>query len=317
MRIRVNFEYGAGVCLWADDAEARARWTSAVEFGQVALSATLTAEGAGLQAELESHYFENDSVFEARWSDAERAAFHARAAGWTDRLRHELAPSGIEVAPYGAEPGLADPVFDGEEFEGCVLACFTDEAARAAADQKEFASSGWGEVAVWNGDIFKLRDTERSPAELLAKLEREPGFLGGWWQASDNGESAMIEGDAQDHALACLQGNNATGFANFLVWLRVQRVHLASDLAGEGWAPSKQHRLADAKGSWWEWFQFTRNAAAALQGGPVSARYRRAERERLCWKWTHGGSRDGWPVTFGEVFERSGLKREAFNRWAR
>lgn len=157
MRIRVEFEYGTSVCLWADDAAARDRWTSAVEPGQVALSAALVGEANRLQAELESHYVGDGGVFEARWSDAEREAFHAWAAAWAGRVREELAAAGIEVAPYGAAPGLADPVSEGKEFEGCVLACFTDVESRAAADRKESASTGWAEVAVWNGDIFKLR----------------------------------------------------------------------------------------------------------------------------------------------------------------
>lgn len=127
----------------------------------------------------------------------------------------------------------------------------------------------------------------------------------------------MIEGDPEEHALACLQARNATGFANFLSWLRVERVHLHPDLAVAEWEPGKRHRLADASGTWWEWFQFTRNAAAALQGGRVSTGYQRSERDRLLWRWTHGGRRDGWPAGFGEAFERIGLHREASNRWAR
>lgn len=318
MRIRVEFEYGAGVCLWADDEEARARWTSAVEFEQVGLSAALAAEGAELQAALERHYFEDDCVFEARWTDAERDAFHARAADWAGRVRAELARSGVEVAPYGAAAELADPIFDGEEFDGAVLACFADVESRAAADRREGASTGWAEVAVWNGDIFRLRESERTPAELLAKLEREPGFLAGWWQRRECGASgAMIEGDPEDHALACIRERNATGLANLLSWLGVERVHLHTDLAGAAWEPTGRHRLADAKGSWWEWFQFARNASAALKGGKVSAGYLRSERDRLLWKWTNGGGRDGWPAGFGEALERSGLRREAFNRWVK
>ncbi len=318
MRIRVSFEHGAGVCLWADDAAARERWTSAVEFADVNLPAELAAAGRELMVRLDRAYREDDGMFTAAWTEAERAAFHTDAARWAGELAAALAPAGIGVAPYEAEPEPRDPILDGEEFEGCVLACFTDEAARAAADRKEFASSGWSGVAAWNGDIFKLRETERSQAELLAKIEREPGFVCGWWQGREHGVAGgMIDGDPEEHALTCLHARNATGLASFLSWLDVRRVHLHRDLAGEAWSPSSQHRLADAKGSWWEWFQFTRNAAAALKGGKVSERYLRAERERLFWKWTHGGSHDGWPATFGEAFERSGLRREAFHRWAR
>lgn len=314
MRIRVGFEYGAGVCLWADDAEARDRWCSAVEFTDVALPSALAVEGERLMAELDRAYEDNESVIQPRWSDAERESFAARAADWTTRVATALAPEGIAVAPYGAPP---EPVDDGPEFEGCVMALFASVEARAAIDQAESASHGWGEVATWNGDIFKFRATERSPAELLAKLERSPGFVCGWWQERLGGPDAMLEGDPEDHLVACVRARNATGAANFLSWLHVQRVHLSPELAGEAWSPSAKHRLADARGSWWEWFQFTRNAAAALRGGKPSASYLRSERERLFWRWTHGGSRAGWPASMGEALERIELRRESFQRYAR
>lgn len=320
MRIRVSFEYGAGVCLWADDAEARAKWCSAVRFDHVELAAELAAEGEALRAEFDAAIDPGDVAAGPRWLDHEASAFHGRAAGWTERVADALAPAGLVVAPYGA---AAQPVaeagdFDGEEFAGGVLAVFRDVEARAAADRTEGASSGWAEVAVWNGDGLKLRVAERTPAELLAKLEREPGFVCGWWQASeDRGEGAMLEGDPVEHALECVRTRNATGLANFLSWLRVERVHLGEELAASGWTPSTRHRLADKGGSWWEWFSFARNATKALQGGRPSASYLRAEKERLFWKWTHGGSRDGWPACFGEACERIELRREAFNRWAK
>jgi hypothetical protein len=209
------------------------------------------------------------------------------------------------------------PPEDGEEFDGGVYAVFRDEAARVAVDRLEAACSGWGEVAVWNGDVLKLRATERDPAALLAKLERAPGFVCGWWQAATDGTSAMIEGDVQDHALDCLRSRNATGLANCLGWLRGQRVHLHPDLVVEAWPPGPRHRLARPQGSWWEWFDFTRQASRALRGGRPSMRYLRAERDRLYWAWTHGGSRAGWPASVGEALERTGLRREAPNRWAR
>lgn len=313
MRIRVSFEYLAGACLWADDDEARQRWDSAVEPAEVGLPAVLAGEGEALMDEFNAGHALEDNAVVARWPVEAAEDFGARAADWTARVAAALSPTGIEVVPYGSEPaGEAGP-----EFEGSVVACFADEAARAAADRKEAAGSGWAEVAVWPGDIFQLRETERSPADLLAKLEREPGFVCGWWQARAGGADAMLEGDPEDHAVTCVRDRNATGLANFLSWLRVERVHLHPELAGEPWQPSARHRLADPGGSWWEWFTFARNAAKAVRGERPSARYLRAERERLFHRWTHGGSRRGWPAGFGEAFERIGLRREVFNRWAK
>ncbi len=324
MRIRVSFEFGAGVCLWADDAEARAKWCSAVLFENVALSPDLAAEGAALMAEFDATFDPADPGRGPQWSEeaaAESADFHARAATWTVRVTAALVSSGVAVAPYEATPGRSpdgEPAMDGEEFAGCVVAVFRDEATRAAVDRKESAGSGWDEAAVWNGDALKLRAAERTPAELLAKLEGEPGFVCGWWQArEDRGEDEMLAGDPVAHAVECVRTRNATGLANFLSWLSVERVHVGAELVALDWAPAKSHRLADAGGSWWEWFSFARNASKALRGQAPSASYRRAERERLFWKWTRGGSRDGWPANFGEALERGGWRRESFTRWAK
>ena len=78
---------------------------------------------------------------------------------------------------------------------------------------------------------------------------------------------------------------------------------------------------ADGQGGW-HWQALAADDAAPFDPPsvlpPFSAKgFFFAERERLFWKWTHGGSRDGWPAAFGEAFERIGLRREAFNRWAR
>lgn len=306
----MNFEYGAGVCLWADDAETRERWCSAVDFGDVGLPASLVAEGEALMAACNAGFTVNGQVVERHWTETEEAAFHGRAVAWTERVTAVLAAADITVAPYGATP---EPEDDGPEFEGCVMACFTDVAARVAAERKELASFAWEETATWQGDTFKFRATERSPAEFLARLEREPGFVCGWWQASEGGTDAMLEGDPVEHAVACVRVRNATGLANFLSWLRVERVHFGEELAGLGWVPTKRHRLADAQGSWWEWFSFLRNATKAVQGGRPSAGYLQAEKERLFWRWTHGG----WPADFGEALGRIGLRRESFNRWVK
>jgi hypothetical protein len=315
MQLRVSFEYGAGVCLWADDAAARARWDSAVTLGELPLPVEVAAQGEQLMAEFDAAFVDDDTVFIARWSAVEQAEFHARAAAWTERVRGALALHGIEVAPYEVEP---EPTESGAEFAGCVIACFTDEAARAAVDRAEAASTGWAEAAVWNGDIFALRASERSPAELLAKLEGVPGFVAGWWQRREFATAgAMIEGDPEDHALVCLRERNATGFVNFLSWLGVERLHLTADLVAFDWRPTPAHRRVRATGSWWEWFSFARNAGKALRGERPSASYLRAERERLFWQWTHGGRRDGWPANFAEAATCLGLRRESFLRWTK
>lgn len=314
MRLRVSFEYGAGVCLWADDAEARERWASAVEFEELPLPETHVRDGEALMAEFaEAFSLEGNEVL-GRWSAGEQADFQARAAAWSKRIASALSANGITVAEYRAEPEAVD---EGPEFDGCVMACFTDVAARDAVNLKDFASFTWKETATWNGDTFKFRARDRSPAEFLTGLEKEQGFVCGWWQAGEGGADGMLEGDAVEHAVTCVRERNATGLANFLLWLRVERVHLGEELAGTPWTPTKAHRLGDAKGSWWEWVSFLRNATRALQGRRPSSRYLRAETERLFLRWTQGGSRGGWPANWGEAFERIGLRRENFNRWAK
>lgn len=313
MRICVSFEFGAGACLWADDAEARERWCSAVEFADVTLDAVIVAEGEALMAEVNRSFRVDEQVMEPRWSAEEEAIFHARAAAWTARVTAALAPEGIEVAPYGAAAAnVAAPEIAGE-----VVACFGNEAAGAAAAERFLAGHVWREAATWPGTDFVHRASETTPEELLAALEAQPGFVCGWWQERGGGEGTMLEGDPVEHAITCVRERNATGLANFLSWLAVRRVHLAEDFAGLSWFPGKRHRLAPAGGTWWEWFTFFRQARAALRGERPSARYLKAERERLLWRWTHGGSRAGWPATYGEALERSGLRREAFNRWAK
>lgn len=313
MRIRVSFEFGAGACLWADDAEARERWCSAVEFADVTLDAVIVAEGEALMAEVNRSFRVDEQVMEPRWSAEEEAAFHARAAAWTARVTAALAPEGIEVAPYGAAAANDDV----PEIAGEVVACFGNEAAGAAAAERFLAGHVWREAATWAGTDFVHRASETTPEELLAALEVQPDFVCGWWQERAGGEGAMLEGDPVEHAIACVRERNATGLANFLSCQAVRRVHLADDFAALSWLPGKRHRLAPAGGTWWEWFTFFRQARAALRGDRPSARYLKAERERLLWRWTHGGSRAGWPATYGEALERSGLRREAFNRWAK
>lgn len=313
MRIRVSFEFGAGACLWADDAEARERWCSAVEFADVALDAVIVAEGEALMAEVNRSFLVAEHGVEPRWTAVEEAAFHERAAAWTARVAAALAAEDIAVAPYGAAAANDDV----PEIAGEVVACFGNEAAGAAAAERFLAGHVWREAATWAGTDFVHRASETTPEELLAALEVQPDFVCGWWQERAGGEGAMLEGDPVEHAIACVRERNATGLANFLSWQAVRRVHLADDFAALSWLPGKRHRLAPAGGTWWEWFTFFRQARAALRGDRPSARYLKAERERLLWRWTHGGSRAGWPATYGEALERSGLRREAFNRWAK
>lgn len=317
MRLRVNFEWRGGVCLWADDAEARAKWTSAVTAEQAGLNAELSAEATALMARYDACWDADNPGAGPGFLPDEAAQFVADVARWTARVQAALAPAGITVisayeptAPEGA--AATEPHVEGE-----VIACFADEEKRAYADARWIADFRWHESATWQAVNLRFRyDGATSPAALLAEVETAPGFVCGWWQEREGGNDAMLAGDPVEHAIACVRTGNATGLANFLLWQRVQRIHLGEPLAGAGWLPTAQHCLTDGRGSVWEWWSFFRNAGSALRGRGASARYRNAERDRLLWRWEHGGSRAGWPANFGEAFERIGLRRTAFGRWA-
>lgn len=333
MRVRVSFDYKAGVCLWADDAEARARWTSAIDAAELGLPTPLVAEAEALMASWNGAFDREDPGAGLQWSESDEAAFQTRLAAWVESVRPALALGGVELAVERLD-GLR---FSGETFvdpveelaqqesasdsspllEGEVVACFANEDARGSAAAKFLSDYTWQETATWACNGLGFRERERTPAELLAALEAEPGFVAGWWQGREGGPDLMLAGDPVEHAVACLRARNATGLANFLSWQRVQRVHLGEPLAAELWAPTKQHRLARKEGSFWEWWSFLRNATSALKGRGASEGYKNAERDRLIWRWTQGGSRSGWPATFGEAFERIDLRRENFVRWAK
>lgn len=327
MRVRVTFEYQAGVCLWADDAEARARWTSAIDALELGLPAPLAAEAEALMQTWDAAFDREDPGAGLQWSAEAERAFETRMRAWADGVQAALSLSGVEFfveSPEGlrfaenfsvsVEPqsGAGLPAF-----EGSVLVCFGNEETRGAAAAKYLADYTWQETATWAANGFPFRENERTPAELLAALERERGFLIGWWQEREGGPETMLAGDPVEHAIECVRTRNATGLANFLEWERVQRVHLGELLDHAAWMPSKNHRLVSEKGSVWAWFSFIRNATAAVKGEAVSDRYKNSERDRLWWEWTRGGSRRGWPATWAEALERIGLRREKFSRWTK
>ncbi|WP_414662616.1 hypothetical protein [Horticoccus sp. 23ND18S-11] len=317
MRLRVNFEWRAGVCLWADDEAARARWTSAVTSAEAGLGEELAREADDLMARYDARFDPDNPGAGPDWPADEATRFLVDTTAWTERVRAVLAPAGIEVVALDDPPADATPPDPSlPHVEGEVIACFSDVAAREFADASWLADFRWHESATWQAVNLRYReDDATTPEALLGRLETLPDFVCGWWQGREGGNDAMLAGDPVEHAITCVRSANATGLANFLTWERVQRIHLGEALAAAAWQPTKMHKLADTGGSFWEWWSFLRNAESLLGGRGASDRYLAAERERLFWRWTHGGSRQGWPANFGEAFERCGLRRESFNRW--
>lgn len=97
MQLRVQFSWQAGVCLWADDAEARARWTSAVAFDDVPLPPALVRAGKSLLQRFDASLDPDDPGGPSRWSAGDRSQFADDAARWARDVAAALVPAGITV----------------------------------------------------------------------------------------------------------------------------------------------------------------------------------------------------------------------------
>lgn len=98
MRIRWQFDAGAGVCLWADDDEARERYDYPIEFQRLPITRRLAEEGEALLRRFDQSIDWSDPGGASPWSEQERERFHADCADYRDRLRRELQGHGIELA---------------------------------------------------------------------------------------------------------------------------------------------------------------------------------------------------------------------------
>ncbi len=312
MRLRCEFDAGSGVCLWADDGEARDRWDYAVDFAMLGLAPATVGEGERLLAEWDAWALPGDTAVDDRTLAPD---FNARVGRWLEQVRRELGPTVTVVRAADQGDPRDGPV---TTMEGTVVACFASEASRTEPAGRWMADTTWRATASWMVPNLRWRrDDAQTPQGLLRVLSVEPGFLGGWWQLRDGGPDLFFEGDPVEHAMTSIEEGNVVGLANFLGRLEVRWIHLAEARVNEPWRPSRRHRNRDGRGSWLEWWAFFRNATRALKGEAVPESYLRKERDRLFLEWTFGGVEKRWPAHAGEALERAGWRRESFATFSR
>lgn len=92
MKLRYFFDPGSGICLWADDDEARGIFGYPIDLESLPLSQDLVAAGNELiewfDTSIDWDYPPNLSP----WSPAERAKFKAASSSFFSRLCAELGP---------------------------------------------------------------------------------------------------------------------------------------------------------------------------------------------------------------------------------
>ena len=90
MRLRFFFDAFAGVCLWAGDDAARARYDYAIELSQLGLPADVQVLGESLMARYDAALDKDDPGAGQRWSSEARAAFQRDGDTFIAALRHAL-----------------------------------------------------------------------------------------------------------------------------------------------------------------------------------------------------------------------------------
>ena len=95
--LRFFFDAGSGVCLWAGNGEARARYDYAVDHHGLALSAPLKERLDELIARFDTDFDWNDPGGARLWSEDARAAFAQDALSALERLRLELPEPGFVI----------------------------------------------------------------------------------------------------------------------------------------------------------------------------------------------------------------------------
>ncbi len=89
--LRVFFDPGAGTCLWAVDAAAKAEFGYAVALAALPISAETRAAGEALVAEFDTSIDWDDPGGPSPWGTERRAAFDAAMRAFVATLRRELA----------------------------------------------------------------------------------------------------------------------------------------------------------------------------------------------------------------------------------
>jgi hypothetical protein len=92
MLLKLAFEAGAGVCLWAADAAARQQLGYAVALSQLPISAALRQRGEALICHVDSSIDWNDPGGSSPWDAPTWRDFQQAATDFAAGLRAELGP---------------------------------------------------------------------------------------------------------------------------------------------------------------------------------------------------------------------------------
>jgi hypothetical protein len=90
MRLRFSFDAGAGVCLWAMDAEAKASFGYPVDAAALGVSAELAADIEALIEAYDAAFDWNDPGNQTKAWTAADLEIRTRALSMLERLRAEL-----------------------------------------------------------------------------------------------------------------------------------------------------------------------------------------------------------------------------------
>ena len=96
LRLRFAFEAGAGVCLWAANDDAQARFGLAVEQADLPLDGALRQTGEALIERFDTSLDWTDPAGPTPWTAGEADAFESAASAWLADLRAALG-DGFEI----------------------------------------------------------------------------------------------------------------------------------------------------------------------------------------------------------------------------
>lgn len=306
MRLRCFFDCGAGVCLWAADTAARARFGYAVELASLPLRRETHATGEALMAAHEE--FVQASLAGSPPDEAMVERWRVTARAWLGALRAELGPEVTVEDALEPPPEAAGESAQTEE-RGRVIGCFENEEFARQAQQLLRATRQWRETAEF--DLAVQPDwLPGLPVQLLEAFTELPGFVAAWHQEAEGGPSHFLAGDPVEHAIACVRDRNVTGWVNCLRELRTRTVLVSADWLAEPWHPTAAHRLTSGDAE--EWATLFAAVGVAVSGRAADAGLLEQARERLLYGW-----RGHWPAQVTEALRQAGFTRAAFLRFER